>query len=49
MLELIKADLPAKGVSVNPEQSCRPRLVTAGSFEHAFDKSLFKFVDRFVK
>jgi hypothetical protein len=49
VIELVEIDLAAERVSVNSQQPRGARLVAVESFQHALDKFLFKFVDRFVK
>jgi hypothetical protein len=49
MIQLIEADLAAKGVAVHAQQARRPGLISLRSVQDALDESLLKLVDRFVK
>ena len=49
MIELIEIDLAAERIAVNSEKASGARLVAVETVQHALDKFLFKFVDRFIE
>jgi len=49
MIQLVKVDLAAERIAVNSQQSRGARLVAVKTVQHALDKFLFKFVDRFIE
>jgi hypothetical protein len=49
MIQLVQVDLAAERIAVNPQQPSGARLVAVKSVQHAFNKFLFKFGDRFIK
>src|ERR1700674_5989061 len=49
MINFIQIDLAAERIAVNSQQPSSARLVAVEPFQHALDKFLFKFVDRFIE
>ena len=49
MIELIQIDLPAQRIAVYSQEPRSSRLITVKTVQHALDKFLFKFVDRFIE
>ncbi len=49
MIELVQINLAAQRIAVNSKQARGARLVPMETVQHALDKFLFKFVDRFVE
>jgi len=49
MIEFILIDLPAESIPVNSKKPRSARLIAVKTFQNAFDKFLFKFIDCFVE
>jgi len=47
--ELMFVDFTAQGIAVNAKDFGSARLVAVYAVQHALDKALFEFTDRFVK
>ena len=49
LTELVKSNLAAERIAVNPEKASGPRLVAAGPVQDALDEFFLEFIHRFVK
>jgi hypothetical protein len=49
MIQLIEIDFAAERIAVNTKQPGGARLIAVETVQHALDKFLFKFIDRFIE
>lgn len=49
MIEFVQVDFSAECVPVNSQEPCGARLIAVETLQHALNKFLFKFVNRFVE